>query len=257
MKDIKIVFFDVDGTLVHMGAKDLSPKTVEALTRLRERGIKLCIATGRSPSALPKLAVEFDAFLTFNGSLCYTKDETIYNHPIAIKAVLQLVSNAQKIGRPVCVAGRKRLAANGWDQDLSDYYDLAGLVLTVSEDFEEACREDIYQVMLGARESDEYSVADGVEGVQAVFSWDRAVDVIPSNSGKGTGIRKILEYFGFSPSQALAFGDSNNDMQMLQAVGTGVAMGNACDRLKAVADEICGTAAEDGIYHYCLEQGLI
>ena len=70
MNDIKIIFFDIDGTLVKLGAKDLSEKTVEALRRLQEKGIKLCIATGRSPAILPKLAVEFDAFLTFNGSLC-------------------------------------------------------------------------------------------------------------------------------------------------------------------------------------------
>ena len=44
---------------------------------------------------------------------------------------------------------------------------------------------------------------------------------------------------------------------MLQAVGTGVAMANASEQLKAVADAVCGDAAQDGVYHYCLEQGLL
>lgn len=55
----------------------------------------------------------------------------------------------------------------------------------------------------------------------------------------------------------MAFGDGNNDIEMLRSVGTGVAMANASDDLKAVADEICKDVAEDGIYHYCLEKGLI
>lgn len=257
MKDIKIIFFDIDGTLVNMGAKDLSEKTVETLRRLQENGIKICIATGRSPAALPKLPVKFDAYLLFNGSLCCTASQIIYSNPIPYEAVQQLVRNAADRGRPVSVATTKRLAANGWEEDLSAYYDLAHLKLTVAEDFEEACREGVYQLMLGGRESEPTTVADGVEGVKAVFSWHRAVDVIPDNSGKEIGIQKILEYFSIPVSQSMAFGDGNNDLEMLQAVGTGVAMGNACDRLKAVADEICRTSEEEGIYHYCLENGLI
>ena len=52
-------------------------------------------------------------------------------------------------------------------------------------------------------------------------------------------------------------GDGNNDIEILQAVGTGIAMANASEQLKAVADQVCGHVAQDGIYHYCLEQGLI
>lgn len=83
------------------------------------------------------------------------------------------------------------------------------------------------------------------------------MDIIPANSGKGIGIQNILDYYGFDKCEALAFGDGNNDIEMLQAVGTGVAMKNASPALKAIADEICGHVAEDGIYHYCLNHGLI
>ncbi len=55
----------------------------------------------------------------------------------------------------------------------------------------------------------------------------------------------------------MAFGDGNNDIEMFQAVGHSVAMGNASADLKAIASEVCGTCAEDGIYHYCAEKGLI
>ena len=61
MQQIKIIFFDIDGTLLDFGKKDLSPKTREALLKLRANGIRICIATGRSPLAVPKFeGVEFD-----------------------------------------------------------------------------------------------------------------------------------------------------------------------------------------------------
>ena len=93
--------------------------------------------------------------------------------------------------------------------------------------------------------------------MKIAISWDRAVDVIPASSGKGTAIARVLAGFGLDASQALAFGDGLNDLDMLQAVGTGVAMGNAVPQLKAVADEVCGPVDQDGIYHYCLSHGLI
>lgn len=67
----------------------------------------------------------------------------------------------------------------------------------------------------------------------------------------------MLKYYGFDRSEALAFGDGNNDVEMFQAVGTGVAMENASEKLKAIATDYCGHVAEDGIYHYCVEHGLI
>ena len=70
MKKIKIAFFDIDGTLIDMNTKRISEKMLKTLVRLKENGIILCLATGRSPMALPHFKkVEFDAFLTFNGSL--------------------------------------------------------------------------------------------------------------------------------------------------------------------------------------------
>ena len=70
-------------------------------------------------------------------------------------------------------------------------------------------------------------------------------------------IEKILAYDGLDAFQALAFGDSQNDLEMLQVVGTGVAMGNATAQLKAIAEDVCAPVAEDGIYYDCASHGLI
>lgn len=258
MNPIKIIFFDIDGTLIDPTTGNIPLKTREALKRLHKKGVLLCIATGRPPASLPDFGdLHFDALSTFNGSLCYTETETIFSNPIPAQAVQKVIQNVTALGRPVSVALRDRLVANGIEKDLADYYTVAGLELTVAEDFDEACQKEVYQIMMGCRAPDYPAIIRGVDGVKIAVSWDRAVDVISAGGGKGNGIRKILGFYHLDPSEALAFGDSYNDIEMLQAVGTGVAMGNAAAQLKAIADDICGHISEDGIYHYCINHGLI
>ncbi len=242
MKDIKIIFFDIDGTLIAMDQDTISEKTLEALKRLQEKGVKLCLATGRGPMLVPHFeGVEFDAFLTYNGSYCYDHSGTLYSN----------------LGKPVALATKDRMAANGKDQDLIDYYAFGNAEVDVAEDFEDIKKEKVYQVLMGARVEEYQEILKGVQGAEITAWWDRAVDIIPVNAGKGAGIEKMLKHYGIDKSQAMAFGDGNNDIEMLKAVGNGIAMANASDDLKAVADEICGDVSEDGIYHYCLEKRLI
>ena len=258
MKNIKIAFFDVDGTLVNPRTGLISDLTKETLLRLHQKGILLCIATGRPPASLPDLTgLPFDAFLTCNGAFCYTGDRIIAENPIPTDAVRQVIANAAALGRPVTVALRDRLAASGTDPDLAEYYRMAGLELTVAEDFDEAAGEHVYQMMLGCRVSDHEAVIRGIDGVSTTYSWDRAADVIPNGNSKGKSILRILEHFNLSAEEAIAFGDGFNDREMLQTVGTGIAMGNAAQELKAVADDVCPDTWDEGIYRYCAGQGLI
>lgn len=256
--DIQIIFFDIDGTLVNPDTGGISEKTKQTLRQLREKGIRLFIATGRPPASLPDLTgLEFDGFITVNGSLCYSGDEIIFHNPMAPEALEQVIHNAAELGRPVSVAVRDRLVANGWDEDLAGYYRLAGLELTVAEDFEQVCKNPVYQIMLGCRVQDHPAIIRNAPGVDITYSWDRAADVIPKGSGKAEAIRKVLAHYNLKPSQAMAFGDGHNDIEMLQTVGTGVAMGNGADQVKAAAKECCRSVYEEGIYHYCLEKALI
>jgi hydroxymethylpyrimidine pyrophosphatase-like HAD family hydrolase len=76
------------------------------------------------------------------------------------------------------------------------------------------------------------------------------VDIIPLEGGKGVAVQEVLRYFQLEAENAIAFGDGENDIDMLQAAGLGVAMGNASDRVKEMADEVCGSVEEDGIAMY-------
>lgn len=258
MDEIRIAFFDIDGTLIDMERKEVSEKTLEALRRLKERGVLLCLATGRGPLALPRFAdVEFDAFLTFNGSYCFNREQTIFSNPLSKEDVQILLRNAASLCRPVAIATRDQIPANGKDEDLGEYFSFAKREVEVSDRFEDAARDEVYQLMLGCRREDYPLLLRGTRRAGIAAWWDRAVDIIPSDGGKGVGIGTILRFYHLDRSQALAFGDGDNDVEMLQAVGRGIAMGNASQRLKEVADDVCGDVAEDGVYHYCLDHGLL
>ncbi len=254
----KIIFFDIDGTLVDMTTKQITAKTIEALQRLQANGIRICIATGRAPMEVPKFpGVDFDAYLTYNGSYCFSDEETIFSNPIPTEDIRTVIDNATSLGRPISLATKDRLAANGKDRDLVDYYAIANMQVEVAPDFEQVQKHEIYQMMVGGRKEEYDRLLQNTKSVKIAAWWDRAMDIIPADGGKGIGVEKVLEYFHLDKKDAVAFGDGNNDIALLQAVGTGVAMGNASQALKETADDICASVTEDGIYHYCKEKHFI
>ena len=80
---IKIAFFDIDGTLLKMGCKEPTDKTVKALNSLHQNGILLCMATGRGYLSIPKFKdITFDVLLTFNGSYVMAGEKIIFRNPL-------------------------------------------------------------------------------------------------------------------------------------------------------------------------------
>lgn len=253
----RIIFFDIDGTLVPL-KEGIRPRTVEALQKLRQNGIRLCIATGRAPMEVPKFeGVTFDALLTYNGSYCFTPERDIFKNTIPTEEVATLIRNATALGRPIALANTTRLAANGSETDLEEYFAIGGVELKIAEDFEEMAKGEIFQVLMGGREEEYPAILKDVPHARIAAWWDRAVDIIPANGGKGIAVEKVLEFYGIDKADSMAFGDGNNDIEMFGAVGTGVAMANASARLQAAATAHCRDVKEDGIYWYCVENGLI
>ena len=235
----QIIFFDIDGTLIDMEKKQVTPLMLDTLHRLQANGIRLAIATGRSPITIPLWdfpGVQFDVLVTFNGAYCYDKNRVLFASPIPAEDVRTLRRNAAALGRPLCVATESTLAANGNEQDLDDYFAVAKIPVPVTPDFDAIASGTVYQIMMGGRK-DEYSrILQDVRGAKIAAWWDRAVDIIPAAGGKG---------------------DGNNDLERFGAVGTCVAMANGSADLKAAATHLCGSCAEDGIYHFCADNGLI
>ena len=259
MSGIKIAFFDVDGTLLPLGIKEPSDKTIYTLKELQKNGVILCMATGRGVLARPKLkGIHFDAYITFNGSYCFTDEKMIHSCPIPKSDVLQIVDNTRKMGRAMVISNDKFIVANGMDEDLKTYFSFGGERIAIDENFANKCTdEDIYQIMISCVSSEYKKILCGTKGTSVTAWWDRAADLIPSESGKGRAVKSVLAYYGFSKQEAIAFGDGRNDIEMLGAVGTVIAMGNAGDEVKAIADVTCKNVEDDGIYYYCMENGLI
>ena len=260
MRKPRIIFFDIDGTLIDMQKKQVTPLMLDALHRLQHSGIRLAIATGRAPFMVPLRdfpGVEFDVLVTFNGAYCRDKDRVLSASPIPVGDLRTLRRNAAALGRPICVATETTLAANGIDQDLDDYFAISKTSVPVRDDFDTIASGTVYQIMMGGRKEEYARILQDVQGARIAAWWDRAIDIIPAAGGKGSGIAAVLRAYGIDKADAMAFGDGNNDLEMFGAVGISVAMGNGSAELKAAATHICGTCAEDGIYHFCADNGLI
>lgn len=251
MQKFKIAFFDIDGTIIDMNRGVMSKRMEQTLLNLQQENVLICLATGRGPVNLPRFErVNFDAVIAFNGSYCYTQDKIIRKNLIPVNDVQKIIQNATELNRPVALASADRMGANGKDQDLVDYFSFSKSVVTVVPDFDKMATEDIYQIMLGCRAEDHAKLIDGVSGAKVTAWWDRAADIIPATGGKGIAVQEMLDYFQLKKEDAIAFGDGGNDIDMLEAVGMGVAMGNAKADVKAIANTVCGRVDEDGISLY-------
>lgn len=258
MNKVKIVFFDIDGTLLEMGKTDISHNTKRALQLLQENGIKICIATGRAIVAIPAFdGIVFDAILAFNGSFCIADNTVISKQPIPKEDVYRITYNASKMGRPISIATEDNIIANGKDKDLEDYFAIANEELIVSEEFKKYINHDVYQIMMGCNLEERKYILDRTQNVKLAAWWDRAIDIIPQNGGKGVAIENVLKYYQISKEEAIAFGDGANDIEMLLSVGTGVAMGNASDEVKNIAIDVCGNVEDDGIFNYLKNNKII
>ena len=177
MKEIKIIFFDIDGTLIDMDQKQISEKMLETLIRLKEKNIILCLATGRGPTCLPSFdGIEFDAFLTFNGSYCFTKQETIFSNPIPPQDIKTIIANATSINRPVSIATKDRVASNGKDKDLVDYARIANEDVHIADDFDQVAQEDVFQIMAGSYERERWILS--LQTVEREMRWKKFSPII-------------------------------------------------------------------------------
>lgn len=247
---IKIIFFDIDGTLLELGAKEMHSELIDALNTLHKKGIKLFLATGRPPFVIPSFNdVYFDGALAFNGAYCYTKNNLIYKNPLDSKDINTFIENAKKMNHAVTLAGLEKMGCNFHDEILEEYFKIANQEIHIFSDYDTFKSNEIYQMMVASTLNEEENLLKGTSTLQIARWWDKAVDIIPKNGGKDKGIEAILKYYDIKKEEAMAFGDGGNDKTMLSSVGYGIAMGNATDDVKKVADYVTDTVQNDGIIH--------
>lgn len=256
---IKIIFFDIDGTLLPFGKRELTKKSEYALKELNKKNILVCFASGRGKRTIPTFKdIRTDMYSTCNGAYCYTLDnKVIYKAPLIKEDLKQIISNAEKMNRGISMENINGIDANECDGTLFEYFSFGHEIFKKVNDFNETIKEDVYKIMLSCSIEERPIILKGTKKCKVAAWWDKAIDIVNSESGKGTACKKILDYYGIKKEEAMCFGDGESDTEMFPYVGTSVAMGNALDNIKNLATNITDSVDDDGVYNYLVKVGLI
>lgn len=248
----KAIFFDIDGTLVSFKTHRIPDSTIEALTILRKKGIKLFIATGRSWGLINNLGnVKFDGFITVNGCSCFTSDFTpIYNSSIPHEDINRLIdSGLTEEFSFTFTDGDDEFVTriNERVQAISDLIELPNARVAPVTD---ARGKDFYQLMgyFTKEEEQRFNIFENILTHCTPMRWHPLfTDIITTGNSKQTGVDKVLDYFHIDLSESMSFGDGGNDIPMLQHTAIGIAMGNSKDEVKTAADYVTTSIDDDGI----------
>lgn len=246
---IKAIFFDIDGTLVSYQTHGIPASAMEALHCLKKKGIKLFIATGRGKDGLDVLQdFPFDGYITLNGQYCYVDQDTkIYENTIVKEDLQSLMDFIEKDPFPCGFTEENTKYFNFRDQRVDDLHAITHNDDHPAGNYKQALDHKIYQVMCFVDEDKEKELLKVMPHCIASRWYPTFCDISPLGGTKQLGIDKFLEYYGLDLSETMAFGDGGNDMAMLDHVAVAVAMGNANEKLKAMADYVTASVDDDGI----------
>lgn len=264
-KDIKVVFIDLDGTLLyHMDR--VSERNIQAIRRIQEKGVRTVIATGR-PAYETDFAVQAtgsDTYLiTMNGVTVYQDYKTrtlLYEAYMQNRASKQIIAYLLKqqvffeayIGERAYypVGTEVFLRGSSIPEDKIQFFLQTAQPI---EDIQHICEKQLHISKFFFAESRPERIAamrdalGGMNGVRTLQSSDSFVEVLPDGMDKKRAVHAVRTVLGLTPEQIMVIGDSENDMGMFEEAGTCVAMGNAFARLKEKADYIAPTNEQDGV----------
>lgn len=259
---IKMAVFDLDGTLLNSDSQ-ISEANLTAINDLRQAGIRVAVATGRSePLVKPYIDIlqMNDPIIMNNGS--------VIGHPFHDIDLLELVVPKQSIKDIVeycyrhhytvmaysrkCIFCKPEYRVHFFKSHSKNMPGLDNLVFKGFDDYEAIVDQfDINKVLVIENNLKTYekiqkdlSIYTDCEFVRSGVGY---LDINPRGATKGSALEILSKHYGILPEEIIAFGDQNNDVTMLQYAGIGVAMGNATDAAKAAADFITLTNDEDGV----------
>lgn len=277
---IKAVFFDIDGTLLN-DRKNVQKSTIKAIRNLKDQGILVGLATGRGPSFvqpfLENLGLDFA--VTYNGQYIYSRSEIIYTNQLPKTTVYRLIRYAGARRREISLGTASGLLGSGiiglgtsrlgqivsslvprkWAKAIERSFKhfIRRIKPQNIDSLMVILREPIYQVVLVATEGESERIQKQFPRVKLTRSSPYSMDVISEGQSKVKGIERVGQCYGFDLSEVIAFGDSDNDIEMLSQVGIGVAMGNASQQVKENARYTTADNNDDGISKALAHYGLI
>ena len=277
---IKAVFFDIDGTLLNDN-KRVEKATVLAIKNLKEQRILVGVATGRGPGFVQPFMdnLGLDFAVTYNGQYIFTRDKILYQNQLPKSLIYRVIRYAGDKKREISLGTASGLVGSGLiEMGTSTFGQIVSrlvpkkLTKTVENSFKKIIRrikpqnmdylktimrEPVFQIVLVATEGEGQKLRDKFPQITITRSSPYSIDLISHGQSKIKGIERVGDIFDFDLDEVMAFGDSENDMEMLTGVGIGVAMGNGQDELKSIADYTTDSNNRDGISKALAHHGLI
>ncbi len=265
----KLIFLDIDGTLTEPGKNVPPPSAADAVRRAREKGHRVVLCSGRNYGMLfPVLQFGFDGLAASAGGYIEYGGQVVYDCPMTPVQQEKVLQVFKESGIYRTIGGRNHsytdegfkefLAENvqseansellRWRIQIENELDIRPMSEYDGEPiygmaFMSRGRKRLEKPMQVLQEEFDFCIQDEDScGIVNGELSSRAFD-------KGTAVKRLCEFLGISRENTIAFGDSMNDLEMLQAVETGICMANGSPSLLNIADMVCPSVTEDGLYH--------
>ena len=255
--NIKLVALDVDGTIMDRSFQ-ISGRVKDAITKASEKGVRVLIATGRMYSATVPIGQELGLqtpLITYQGSLIkefYQSDKTLLHHDLEPELAYRIIQDARKKDLQINIYLDDNLYIEKESPIVREYIDRRTIPYFKVDSFEE-CKE-FRPTKILAMDSDTEKINRIVNEFKEKYSGELNItkstdyfcEFINKKCSKADGIDFLAKKWGIAPQEIMAIGDHDNDREMLDFAGLGVAMGNSHDDLKEGADYVTDTVNNDG-----------
>lgn len=254
----KAAFFDIDGTLIDVskGMNEPSARVRAALRQLKDEGNYIFIASGRPIEFIDPaiMTLEFNGFVLMNGAVVMVGDNVVFDEPIDPKLVGELIDFCKAHGVEYILESHPEVFLHRNFSLMDRFYRRIGVdVDRFVKDFDEKTVR-VHKIEFVSEHFDDeiknfqerWLNSEELTGITDPFH-DNNLELYYRRNTKGSGILHALEYLEIPIENSFAFGDGLNDLEMIQTVGCGCAMGNGNPKLKALATHVVPGVHEDGV----------
>jgi 5-amino-6-(5-phospho-D-ribitylamino)uracil phosphatase len=259
MADKHLIALDLDGTLLK-DDKTISLKTKEILRKARNEGHIVMIATGRPYRSSERYYHELELdtpIVNFNGAFMHhprNRNWGAYHEPLDIKVAKDIVEACRSFQFHNIIAEViDDVYLHYHDEKLLDIFSMGNPKVTTG-DLANYLNDSPTSLLIHTEEHHLKEIRQHLSDVHAEVidhrSWAapwHVIEIIKTGLSKAVGLKRASEYFNIPPERIIAFGDEDNDLEMLEYAGYGVAMGNGIDKVKNIANEVTLTNEEDGV----------
>lgn len=255
---IKAVALDLDGTLL-TSDKKISTINKDVLKYLENNGVKIFIVTGRTYVSAKPFAQELGidtSVIAYNGAkvVNYRNDELIFSLPLEEKHSKRVIDIAKGKGFHINLYQDNKWYVEDMESDETKYYANHTGLTPVKKSFEDFEDYNMTKITIqDMKNSDEFNeLCQEIKSilgneVYTAKSQPFLFEILNRNVNKGLILEKVLKSHGISVDECVAFGDASNDLEMLQVVKYGVAMGNSDIELKRQVNYVTDTNDNNGV----------